>query len=81
MIAVLLKVWLNIAKLSYRAAEQESWVQRGQNGKKKLIPYAEHIMPKGLQQQFWLKKWKKEINNYFRPPDDRCIIESMAQHC
>ena len=26
MIAVLLKVWLNIAKLSYRAAEQESWV-------------------------------------------------------
>ena len=52
MIAVWLKVWLNIAKLSYRAAEQESWVQRGQNGKKKLIAYGEHIMPKGLQQQF-----------------------------
>ena len=52
MIAALLKVWLNIAKLSYRAAEQESWVQRGRNGKKKLILYAEHIMPKGLEQQF-----------------------------
>ena len=52
MIAALLKVWLSIAKLSYRAAEQESWVQRGRNGKKKLIAYAEHIMPKGLEQQF-----------------------------
>ena len=52
MIAALLKVWLSIAKLSYRAAEQESWVQRGRNGKKKLILYAEHIMPKGLEQQF-----------------------------
>ena len=52
MIAALSKVWLNIAKLSYRVAEQESWVQRGRNGKKKLILYAEHIMPKGLEQQF-----------------------------
>ena len=52
MIASLFKVWLNIAKLSYRAAKQESWVQRGQNGEKKLITYAEHIMPKGLEQQF-----------------------------
>ena len=42
----------NITKLSYGEAEQESWVQRERNGKKKLIAYAEHIMQKGLEQQF-----------------------------
>ena len=52
MITSLFKVWLNIAKLSYRAAEKESWVQHRRNGKKKLIAYAEHIMPNGLEQQF-----------------------------
>ena len=52
MIASLFKVWLNIAKLSYRAAEKESWVQHRWNGKKKIIAFAEHIMPNGLEQQF-----------------------------